>query len=164
MRKCGDHNSQVTKICGIWTSPYGGSPPSTSPPPTSAPAFKAPAIPPSQPVCNPNPIGHYHDSHEGTIREATRTYCSLFAKKIVHAKSENNEEDFKPGWKPLMNVSGHEGRDDIYDFRLKSVAGCPAPQGYNLNEPIRGVKCEDLLFNAWKKCEFSLVIQRVGCF
>ncbi|MCJ1328571.1 hypothetical protein MMC10_005248 [Thelotrema lepadinum] len=50
-------------------------------------------------------------------------------------------------------VLGNDATDDIYDLKLKSVPGCLAPGGYNLREPVRGVKCEEVLFEAWSKCD-----------
>ena len=50
-------------------------------------------------------------------------------------------------------VLGNDATDDIYDLKLKSVPGCLAPGGYNLREPVRGVKCEEVLFEAWSKCK-----------
>ena len=103
----------------------------------------------SQPTCNPSPTGHYQDPHEDEVRKLTKAYCRRFKDGTVQAKSEHNAEEFKPRIAP----SGNDRKDDNYEFTINSVAGCPAPKGYNLKEPVPGVKCEEILFDAWKNCE-----------
>ena len=127
----------------------------TLPPIDPSPPLVPPAVPPSAPVCNPSPAPgqHYQDSHEYEVIRASRAFCHRFANKIVHARNEHEKHEFTPGFVP-----GNDAKDDIYDFRLNSVPHCPAVGGYNLQEPIPGVKCERLLFDAWKKCEFGFLL------
>lgn len=115
-----------------------------------------PVNPPSPPTCKPKATGHYQDFHETAVRSATRAYCHRFADGVVHAKEKHNSEELKPRGAPPSN----DRKDDIYDFKLNSVAHCPAKDGYNLKEPVKGFKCEDILFSAWRNCKsfFSFLL------
>lgn len=41
--------------------------------------------------------------------------------------------------------------DDQFLASILSVDGCVS-DGYNLGEPLAGVKCEDIMYKCWKKC------------
>lgn len=47
---------------------------------------------------------------------------------------------------------GNDAKDDNMEFKVNSVDNCPAPDGYNLAEPVKGNKCSDILFAAWSNC------------
>lgn len=119
--------------------------------PTWVPLFVSPSIPPTPLVCNPSPKGHYQDAHDYEVVQAVEAYCHRFPNNIVHAKNEHKTGQFEPVFPPL----GNSPLDDIYDFKINSVPGCLALGGYNLREPIRGTKCEQLLFDTWKKCKLE---------
>lgn len=41
--------------------------------------------------------------------------------------------------------------DDQFLASIISVDGCVS-DGYNLGEPLTGVKCEDIMYDCWKMC------------
>ncbi|MCJ1438653.1 hypothetical protein MMC27_008043 [Xylographa pallens] len=137
---------------------------STPNPPGSPPTGTIkPVNPPSAPSCFPSPTAHVQDAHEGYEHEAAKVFCTHYAKDIRRNKVDTEKEE-----KPLLH-QGDDAADDNasaiplsesfyyangvqYEFKIKSIDGCPAPDGYNLDEPIKGYKCETILVNAWKTC------------
>jgi len=108
-----------------------------------------PVIPPSQPTCNPTPNKHYEDSHEQMVHSASRAFCKRFADKTVLDKQVRIGENENPAFTP----PGNDAADDHYIFKIRSVDGCPASNGYNLRNPVKGSTCEDVMFTAWKHCK-----------
>ncbi|MCJ1383854.1 hypothetical protein MMC17_006968 [Xylographa soralifera] len=107
-----------------------------------------PAIPPTQPVCNAKPSGYYQDAHSGAVHVAAKAFCRKDATTVVRSKF------MRIGFEevPTRHPSGSDAADDNYDFKINSVDGCPAPNGYNLKEPVRGTTCEDVMYTAWSHC------------
>ncbi|MCJ1417494.1 hypothetical protein MMC32_003838 [Xylographa parallela] len=137
---------------------------STPNPPSSTPTRTVkPINPPSAPSCFPSPTAHVQDAHEGYEHDAANAFCKHYATNIRRDKVDTEKEE-----KPWLH-QGDDATDDNasalppreifyhangaqYEFKIKSLDGCPAPDGYNLDEPIKGYKCETILVNAWKTC------------
>lgn len=107
-----------------------------------------PVIPPSQPTCNPKPNGHYQDAHLDAVVAASKAFCRRSGNKVVRTESVRIGFEEVPRRHPL----GNDAADDNYDFKINSVDGCPAPAGYNLAEPVKGVTCEKIKDTAWTNC------------
>ena len=122
-----------------------------------------PVDPPSAPRCFPSPRAHVQDAHEGYEHKAARAFCQRFANGVRRNKVNTGKEEI-----PVIHT-GDDAADDNasatpsrksfyyangtqYEFKIKSIDGCPAPDGYNLNEPIKGYKCEKILVDVWKTC------------
>ena len=117
---------------------------------TTAPTPSTPSVtpvnPPSAPSCYPAPSGDYQDSHEGAVKEAAKLFCKTKAEGIMAGGLiDDNLTDH-------LYALGNDSKDDDYEIFIKSVNGCKAPPA-NLDEPIPGHKCADILGTAWKNCK-----------
>ena len=165
-----------TKLCLHPNIPYfkdpddvtGGdsqppSPQQTEPaPPTPHPEVR-PADPPAPPNCVPAPEGKYRDAHETEVKKVVDNFCQTFA---ADTAVEGPDVDIKrtlyaafgPYGTPygVHEYSGNRIFADVYDLSVQSVKDCPVPdEGFNLDEPVGGHKCSDILYHAWKDCKFE---------
>lgn len=131
------------------------SPPSSPPPARtsssgpSRPTTPAvnPVNPPSQPKCNSVPAGHIQDAHKDVVYRESIFFCNKYATTVVKGPKVSIAKEFDPRIHP-----GNDATDDNMEFKVNSVDSCPAPDGYNLGEPVKGKKCADILFTAWNNC------------
>lgn len=150
------------------SAPTISEPPSASPssaPTTSKPApvppVIAPADPPAAPSCVPNPTGAVKDAHENELKKATEFFCRKYASDTVTTPNVNIAQAIISGIisAPRQTIdiarlyTGSHNEDDVYDISVKSVDGCTPPNGaFNLDTPVSGNSCPDILHSAWKQC------------
>ncbi|MCJ1386122.1 hypothetical protein MMC17_009247 [Xylographa soralifera] len=101
-----------------------------------------PFNPPSQPSCYPKPTQHYQDAHTNFEHTAAWTLCEQVAKSVRRGKIDTSKDE-----QPLRHPE-NDAADDHCNLTITSIPGCSAPAGYDLQEPIRGIKCPDLVYNA----------------
>ena len=109
-----------------------------------------PAIPPSQPICNPRPNGHYQDSHDYEVHALSKKFCLAKGNKVVRGNQVRIGFEETSG---LRRPGNNDRAYDNYDFKIPPVDGCPAPNGYDLAQPVKGATCESIMFDAWSKCK-----------
>lgn len=145
------------------TSPQSTPPPlpssSSSPSPLPSPTV-APADPPAAPSCVPNPTDAVKDFHEDELKRATKFFCSNYASKTVTTSNVNIAQTIISGTvfegRGSIDIArlytGSDNEDGVYNISVKSIDGCTPNGGYNLDKPVSGNSCPDILHSAWKQC------------
>lgn len=136
--------------------------PSASPSPTVV----APADPPAAPSCVPNPTDKVKDAHENELKKAAKFFCDKYASGTMTTPNVNIAQTIISGVVPAGRSSidiarlytGSDNKDDVYDISVKSVDGCTPEGGFNLDTPVSGNSCSDILHSAWKQCMQPFVL------
>lgn len=140
-----------------------GTDPGTAPV-TSTVATVAPVDPPAQRSCLPNPTDSPKDAHEAKMQAAARYFCSTYGKETAAKEAPNVQHRVwgtdgyaaRGGGFPIgQDYNSGDNNDDVYDVGIKGVDGCVPQGGYNLAEPLKDVKCSDMVSKAWRECESS---------
>ena len=140
----------------------------STPSPTSTQGPSAtvtPVVPPNTatPSCVPNPTTRVKDAHESELKKAVKFFCDSYANGTVLDPTVNiaqtvisGEVSEPHGSNDIARLyTGTQNEDDVYNFDLSSIDGCStSPPGFNLQEPAPNFSCADLLYDAWKDCEF----------
>lgn len=155
------------KLVKVWierknvhTHEWGDAVATSDDPPSPAPPESTPLIspydPPADPECHPTPPDDVKikDAHAGIAKWAALRFCDLFANSIG-TNLVSIIKDISPPW--IDTLSGNDMVDDVYQITLKSIEGCSSEGGFNLNEPLPGRFCKDIVFDAWEKCECNLL-------
>lgn len=100
----------------------------------------------------PIPDGHIYDTHENAVKEATSYFAENFAQKIVASEDGPvNVTKYLNHGVSMDPFDNNDQCDDQFIASILSVDGCKN-DGYNLGEPLTGFKCEELMYDCWKKC------------
>ena len=118
-----------------------------------------PVDPPAQRTCLPNPNYKVKDAHESKMRAAANHFCATYGKETaakeapdVHHRVWGTDGRGVPIGQDYNRL---DNNDDVYDVGINGVDGCVPTGGYNLAEPLKDVKCSDMVFKAWRECESS---------
>lgn len=117
---------------------------------TSQPTLYASKL--SAATCEPPPDGKTRDHDGSQVKYAARWFCD----HLVSAEADTVPRGMTRGMSMHGGevYNGDKPKDNVYSLTIDSFGEC-AKEGYELKEPVQGIKCPDVFYDMWKECEYD---------
>lgn len=96
--------------------------------------------------------------HDGTnAKQAAKSFCETLTQAFNYDIEGGMSRNRIMHGSDVYN--GNKAKDNVYALKIDSYGEC-AKAGYELKEPVQGIECQDVLYDAWKQCKYGCTLTR----